>query len=78
MTLNTFVLVGTVLSHDTLLATVEFNLNPGVNGGPAVAVLPNSAIPCEIKVGKRIFVVKDENMEHAIISCEEKKNESKS
>ncbi len=76
MALNTFVLVGTILSHDTLLATVEFNLNPKVNGGPAVAVLPNSAIPCEIKVGKRIFVVKDENMEHAIISCEEKKNET--
>ena len=73
MTLNTFVLVGTILSHDTLLATVEFNLNPEVNGGPAVAVLPNTAIPCEVKIGKRIFVVKDKDMDHAIISCEAKK-----
>ncbi len=78
MTLSSFVLVGTIISHDAVLSTVEFNLNPETNGGPAIAVMPNSAIPCKVEKGKRIFVVKDENMEHAIISCEEKKNESKS
>ena len=72
MTLNTFVLVGTILSSDAQLSTVEFNLNPATNGGPAIAVLQNSAIPCKIEVGKKIYVVKDENMEHAIISCEAK------
>ena len=76
MTLNTFVLVGTILSSDAQLSTVEFNLNPATNGGPAIAVLQNSAIPCKVEVGKKIYVVKDENMEHAIISCEEK-NESR-
>ena len=54
MALKSFVLVGTILSHDSLLSTVEFNLNPSTNGGPSVAVLPNSAIPCEVKVGKKI------------------------
>ena len=72
MTLNTFVLVGTILSSDAQLSTVEFNLNPATNGGPAIAVLQNSAIPCKAEVGKKIYVVKDENMEHAIISCEAK------
>lgn len=72
MTLNTFVLVGTILSYDAQLSTVEFNLNPTVNGGPAIAVLQNSAIPCKVEVGKKIYVVKDESMEHAIISCEAK------
>jgi len=78
MVLNSFVLVGTILSYDSLLATVEFNLNPGVNGGPAIAVLQSSAIPCKIEIGKKIYVVKDENMEHAIISCKVEKNEEKS
>ena len=77
MTPSTFVLIGTILSYDSQLSTVEFNLNPAVNGGPSIAVLQNRAIPCEIKVGKKIFVVKDENMEHAVISCEVEKNEEK-
>jgi len=68
--LKSFVLVGTILSHDDVLSTVEFNLNPSTNGGPAIAVLQNNAIPCEVKVGKKIYVVKNENMEHATISCE--------
>ena len=72
MTLNTFVLVGTILSSDAQLSTVEFNLNPTTNGGPAIAVLQNSAIPCKVEVGKKIYVVKDESMEYAIISCEAK------
>ena len=70
MVLNSFVLVGTILSHDSMLSTVEFNLNPETNGGPAVAVLPNSAIPCKIEIGKKIYVVKDKTMETAVISCE--------
>ena len=72
MTLNTFVLVGTILSSDAQLSTVEFNLNPATNGGPSIAVLQNSAIPCKVEVGKKIYVVKDESMEYAIISCEAK------
>ena len=72
MTLNTFVLVGTILSYDAQLSTVEFNLNPATNGGPSIAVLQNSAIPCKVEVGKKIYVVKDESMEYAIISCEAK------
>lgn len=51
--LESFVLVGIIISHDTVLSTVEFNLNPAVNGGPAIGILQNSAIPCEISVGKR-------------------------
>ena len=70
MILKTFVLVGTILSHDEVLSTVEFNLNPAVNGGPSVAVLQNAAIPCEIKVGKKIYIVKSEEMEHPVITCE--------
>lgn len=70
MTLSSFVLVGTVLSHDHFLATVEFNMNPEVNGGPAIAVLPVEAIPCEITVGKKIYVVKDEKQDVPVISCE--------
>ena len=69
MILKSFVLVGTIISHDSLLSTVEFNLNPATNGGPAIGVLHNSAIPCEVKVGKKIYVVKDENMDHAVITC---------
>jgi len=68
--LESFVLVGTIISHDTQLSTVEFNLNPATNGGPAMAILQNSAIPCEIKVGQKIYVVKYEHEENAVISCE--------
>tara|TARA_B100000700_G_scaffold293121_1_gene353804 strand:+ start:401 stop:649 length:249 start_codon:yes stop_codon:yes gene_type:complete len=69
MTLNSFVLVGTIISHDAVLSTVEFNLNPATNGGPAIGILQNTAIPCEVSVGKKIYVVKDENVEHAVITC---------
>ena len=69
MTLTTFVLVGTVVSYDSFLATVEFTLNPATNGGPSIAVLPIEAIPCQIKVGKEIYVVKDENEKVPVISC---------
>ena len=70
MILNSFVLVGTILSHDSYFATVEFNLNPATNGGPAVAVIRNDSVPCEIEVGKKIYVVKDKEMEYPVITCE--------
>ena len=70
MTLSSFVLVGTIISHDSVLSTVEFNLNPATNGGPAIAILQNSAIPCEVKVGIKIYVVKQENEIDATITCE--------
>ena len=70
MMLKAFVLVGTITSHDDTLSTIEFNLNPALNGGPATAVLLNSSIPCEVKVGKKIYLVKEEKMEHAQIVCE--------
>tara|TARA_B100000029_G_scaffold283066_1_gene276906 strand:- start:710 stop:1060 length:351 start_codon:yes stop_codon:yes gene_type:complete len=73
--LTSFVLIGTIVSHDSLLSTVEFNLNPATNGGPSIGILQNSAIPCEVRVGKKIYVTKDENMEHAVITCEAEKNE---
>ena len=77
MTPTSFVLIGTIMSHDSLLSTVEFNLNPAVNGGPAVAILQNSAIPCEVKVGQKIYVVKHEHEESAVISCEVQNDESR-
>ena len=70
MTLSTFVLVGTILSHDSQFSTVEFNLNPAVNGGPSIAVLHNNSVPCEIEVGKKIYVVKTKAHEVPVISCE--------
>ena len=76
MLLKSFVLVGTIVSHDSVLSTVEFNLNPATNGGPALAILQNTAIPCEIKVGKTIYVVKEEDQDHAVITCKEEKGES--
>jgi len=68
--LASFVLTGTILSHDDLRATVEFNLNPALNGGPSIAVLQNAAIPCEVEVGKKIYVVKDESMKYPQVVCE--------
>ena len=70
MILKSFVLVGTIMSHDDLRSTVKFNLNPAVNGGPSIAVLQNAAIPCDVKVGKKIYVVKDKSMEYPQIVCE--------
>ena len=67
--LSSFVLVGIIISHDSVLSTVEFNLNPATNGGPAIGILQNSAIPCEIKVGRKIYVVKQEHETDAVITC---------
>jgi|GEM_PF-2473791 len=75
-TLSTFVLVGTIVSHDKFLSTVEFNLNPETNGGPSIAVLPNEAIPCEVTVGKKVYVVKHKEQEIPTITCGEEKNEN--
>ena len=73
MVLKSFVLVGTILSYDSFLATVSFNLNPSKNGGPSIAVLPIEAIPCEVTVGKKVYVVKYEEQEVPIITCEKEK-----
>ena len=72
-TLASFVLIGTVISHDSFLATVSFNMNPAQNGGPSLAVLPVEAIPCKIAVGKKIYIVKDKEQDVPVISCEKKK-----
>ena len=72
-TLASFVLIGTVVSHDSFLATVSFNMNPVQNGGPSLAVLPVEAIPCKIAVGKKIYIVKDKVQDVPVISCEKKK-----
>ena len=69
MTPTSFVLVGTILSFDSFFATVEFQTNPPVNGGPSIAVLPTQAIPCETKVGKKLYVVKYEHEESPTITC---------
>jgi hypothetical protein len=68
--LSSFVLVGTIISSDAYLTTVEFNLNPATNAGPSIAVLPNNAIPCEINVGKKIYVVKHDLQDIPTITCE--------
>ena len=35
-----------------------------------MAIMPNIAIPCEVKVGKTIYVVKDEKMKNSIVTCD--------
>mgnify|MGYP001355108653 CR=1 FL=1 len=68
-TLTTFVLLGMVDSFDTYFATVELNTNPASNGGPALAMMPVSAFPCEIYEGKIFYVVKLSESSEAIIIC---------
>jgi len=68
--MTSFVLVGTILSYDAFLATVEFQINPPVNGGPSIAVMPVEAIPCEVEIGKKVYVVKYEEQETPTISCQ--------
>lgn len=69
MTLTSFVLIGTILSHDNFLATVEFQLNPETNGVPGIAVIPVEGIPCDVEVGKKIYVVKYKDVEIPAITC---------
>ena len=64
--LKVFILVGKIDSHDGLFATVELNLNPATNGGPAMAVMPGSAFPCEVKEGNTFYVVKLSDIEDAV------------
>jgi len=67
--LKTFVLIGVVDSHDGFFATVELNTNPEVNGGSAMAVMPVSAFPCEIKEGQRFYVVKMTEESDTVVVC---------
>lgn len=69
--LTTFILLGMVDSHDDYFATVELNTNPATNGGPATAVMPISAFPCEIHEGKVFYIVKLHESEDAVIICQE-------
>ena len=69
--LTTFVLVGVIDSHDGTFATVELDTNPASNGGPATAVMPVNAFPCEIYEGKVFYVVKLHENQDAVIICQE-------
>ena len=68
--LTTFILVGMIDSHDAHFATVELNTTPASNGGPATAVMPVSAFPCEIYDGKVFYVVKLHDEQDATIVCQ--------
>jgi hypothetical protein len=67
--LKSFVLVGTILSFDSFFTTVEFQTNPPSNGGGSIAVMPLSAIPCDVNVGNIIYIVKQEHQEIPTIIC---------
>ena len=69
-TLTTFILIGMVDSLDSYFATVELNTTPASNGGPAMAVMPISAFPCEIYEGKVFYVVKLHEDQDATIVCQ--------
>ena len=68
--LATFILVGMVDSFDSHFATVELNTTPASNGGPATAVMPVTAFPCEIYEGKVFYVVKLHEEMDATIVCQ--------
>jgi hypothetical protein len=68
--LTTFILVGMVDTYDTHFATVELNTTPASNGGPAIAVMPVTAFPCEIYEGKIFYVVKLHDEQDAVIVCQ--------
>lgn len=76
--LTTFILVGMVDSFDSHFATVELNTTPESNGGPATAIMPVAAFPCEIYEGKVFYVVKLYQDEDATIVCQkDMKSESR-
>ena len=75
--LKVFILVGTIDSHDGQFATVELDLNPATNGGPAMAVMPVAAFPCEVKEGKTFYVVKLSELEDAVVICQKEPDESR-
>ena len=39
-------------------------------------MLPNEAIPCKIKIGKKIYVVKDRREDIPVITCEKEDHEN--
>lgn len=69
--LTTFILVGMIDSFDSHFATVELSTNPASNGGPATAVMPVNAFPCEIYEGRVFYVVKLHEDKDAVIVCQE-------
>ena len=73
--LKVFILVGTIDSHDAQFATVELDLNPATNGGPALAVMPVAAFPCEVKEGNTFYVVKLSELEDAVIICQKEESD---
>ena len=75
--LATFILVGTIDSHDSQFATVELNMNPATNAGPAMAVMPVQAFPCKIKEGDTFYIVKLSEEADAFIICKEGSNEDR-
>ena len=68
--LTTFILVGMIDSHDNYFATVELNTTPASNGGPATAIMPVAAFPCEVYEGKVFYVVKLYEDQDATIVCQ--------
>jgi len=68
--LTTFILVGMIDSFDSHFATVELNTTPESNGGPATAVMPVAAFPCDIYEGKVFYIVKLYENEEATIVCQ--------
>ena len=72
--LTTFILVGMIDSFDSHFATVELNTTPESNGGPAYAVMPVSAFPCEIHEGKVFYIVKLYEDKDATIVCQKDVN----
>jgi hypothetical protein len=75
--LKVFILVGTIDSHDGQFATVELDLNPATNGGPAMAVMPVAAFPCEVKEGKTFYVVKLSPVLDTVIICQKEQDETR-
>jgi hypothetical protein len=71
--LKVFILVGVIDSHDNQFATVELNTSPATNGGFAIAVLPVSAFPCEVREGRHFYVVKLSAAQDAVIICQKEK-----
>lgn len=67
--LTTFILVGMIDSFDSHFATVELNTTPESNGGPATAIMPVTAFPCDIYEGKVFYVVKLYEDKDATIVC---------
>jgi hypothetical protein len=72
--LKVFILVGTIDSHDGQFATVELDLNPATNGGPAMAVMPVAAFPCDVKEGNTFYVVKLFEELDAMIICKKEQD----